>query len=186
MTRPRTRPWSFARKKDISEKKALQVVPDKIAKPLYSFFRNSSITQLCGGAILISHKLRYPHAVLITLDFAGEIAERGHEGGHGHCRDVVNVLKDASCGNKKFTEERPTEELQMSAIENISFDHTQLLRFITAGSVDDGKSTLIGRLLHDSKSIFEDQLSAITHTSTPPRDGRCRSIAAYRRPAGGA
>jgi len=53
----------------------------------------------------------------------------------------------------------------MSAIENISFDHTQLLRFITAGSVDDGKSTLIGRLLHDSKSIFEDQLSAISHTS---------------------
>jgi sulfate adenylyltransferase subunit 1 len=53
----------------------------------------------------------------------------------------------------------------MSAIENVSFDHTELLRFITAGSVDDGKSTLIGRLLHDSKSIFEDQLSAITHTS---------------------
>ena len=33
-----------------------------------------------------------------------------------------------------------------------------LLRFTTAGSVDDGKSTLIGRLLYDSKSIFEDQL----------------------------
>ncbi len=42
---------------------------------------------------------------------------------------------------------------------------TQLLRFITAGSVDDGKSTLIGRLLHDSKSIFEDQLSAISKAS---------------------
>jgi len=42
---------------------------------------------------------------------------------------------------------------------------TQLLRFITAGSVDDGKSTLIGRLLHDSKSIFEDQLSSISKTS---------------------
>jgi sulfate adenylyltransferase subunit 1 len=41
----------------------------------------------------------------------------------------------------------------------------QLLRLITAGSVDDGKSTLIGRLLHDSKSIFEDQLSAISKTS---------------------
>ncbi|MBN9133202.1 MAG: sulfate adenylyltransferase subunit CysN [Nitrosospira multiformis] len=53
----------------------------------------------------------------------------------------------------------------MSVIENISFDHSELLRFITAGSVDDGKSTLIGRLLHDSKSIFEDQLSAIAHTS---------------------
>ncbi len=36
-----------------------------------------------------------------------------------------------------------------------------LLRFTTAGSVDDGKSTLIGRLLHDSKSVYEDQLSAV-------------------------
>lgn len=40
-----------------------------------------------------------------------------------------------------------------------------LLRFITAGSVDDGKSTLIGRLLYDSKSIFEDQLEAIEKTA---------------------
>ena len=53
----------------------------------------------------------------------------------------------------------------MSAIEKISFDQTELLRFITAGSVDDGKSTLIGRLLHDSKSIFEDQLTSITNTT---------------------
>ncbi len=41
----------------------------------------------------------------------------------------------------------------------------QLLRFSTAGSVDDGKSTLIGRLLYDSKSIFEDQLLAIEEAS---------------------
>jgi bifunctional enzyme CysN/CysC len=40
-----------------------------------------------------------------------------------------------------------------------------LLRFITCGSVDDGKSTLIGRLLHDSKLIFEDQLSALANDS---------------------
>ncbi len=40
-----------------------------------------------------------------------------------------------------------------------------LLRFTTAGSVDDGKSTLIGRLLYDSKSIFEDQMEAIEKTS---------------------
>jgi bifunctional enzyme CysN/CysC len=40
-----------------------------------------------------------------------------------------------------------------------------LLRFITCGSVDDGKSTLIGRLLHDSKLIFEDQLSALARDS---------------------
>jgi bifunctional enzyme CysN/CysC/sulfate adenylyltransferase subunit 1 len=37
----------------------------------------------------------------------------------------------------------------------------ELLRFTTAGSVDDGKSTLIGRLLHDSKSVFEDQMAAV-------------------------
>lgn len=40
-----------------------------------------------------------------------------------------------------------------------------LLRFTTAGSVDDGKSTLIGRLMYDSKAIFEDQLEAIERTS---------------------
>ncbi len=41
----------------------------------------------------------------------------------------------------------------------------ELLRFTTAGSVDDGKSTLIGRLLYDSKSIFEDQLKSVEETS---------------------
>lgn len=41
----------------------------------------------------------------------------------------------------------------------------ELLRFTTAGSVDDGKSTLIGRLLYDSKSIFEDQLEAVESAS---------------------
>ncbi len=42
---------------------------------------------------------------------------------------------------------------------------TDILRFATAGSVDDGKSTLIGRLLYDSKSIFEDQFDAVERTS---------------------
>ena len=50
---------------------------------------------------------------------------------------------------------------------NMTEAHTKLerglLRFITAGSVDDGKSTLIGRLLFDSKGIFADQLDAISH-----------------------
>ena len=40
-------------------------------------------------------------------------------------------------------------------------EHKTMLRFITCGSVDDGKSTLIGRLLYDSKMIFEDQLAAL-------------------------
>ena len=43
--------------------------------------------------------------------------------------------------------------------------HKSLLRFITCGSVDDGKSTLIGRLLYDSKMIFEDQLESLTADS---------------------
>lgn len=47
----------------------------------------------------------------------------------------------------------------------MELEQNQLLRFTTAGSVDDGKSTLIGRLLYDSKSIFEDQLDAVTSTS---------------------
>ena len=41
----------------------------------------------------------------------------------------------------------------------------ELLRFTTAGSVDDGKSTLIGRLLYDSKAIFEDQMEILEATS---------------------
>jgi len=44
-------------------------------------------------------------------------------------------------------------------------ENKQLLRFITCGNVDDGKSTLIGRLLHDSKMIFEDQLATIKKDS---------------------
>ena len=40
-------------------------------------------------------------------------------------------------------------------------ERTSLLRFITCGSVDDGKSTLIGRLLYESKMLFEDQLAAL-------------------------
>jgi sulfate adenylyltransferase subunit 1 len=52
--------------------------------------------------------------------------------------------------------------------KNITMD---LLRFITAGSVDDGKSTLIGRLLYDSKSILADQLEALEKQSKNKEDG---------------
>ena len=53
----------------------------------------------------------------------------------------------------------------MGAIEPIDRIGQGVLRFLTAGSVDDGKSTLIGRLLHDSKAILADQLAAIERTS---------------------
>src|SRR5882672_2049686 len=68
-----------------------------------------------------------------------------------------------------------------NAIENSAFElflkqnlGRDLLRFTTAGSVDDGKSTLIGRLLHDSKTVYEDQLASIKKSrinrSTGPVD----------------
>ena len=49
--------------------------------------------------------------------------------------------------------------------KEMNIDNNQLLRFTTAGSVDDGKSTLIGRLLYDSKSIFQDQINAVENSS---------------------
>jgi len=53
----------------------------------------------------------------------------------------------------------------MSDFSSRAYLDMQLLRFTTAGSVDDGKSTLIGRLLYDSKAIFQDQLDAIEQAS---------------------
>src|SRR5437588_4576078 len=48
---------------------------------------------------------------------------------------------------------------------------SELLRFATAGSVDDGKSTLIGRLLHDSKAILDDQKAHVVESSARRGDG---------------
>lgn len=54
---------------------------------------------------------------------------------------------------------------QETSHDNKGYLNMELLRFTTAGSVDDGKSTLIGRLLYDSKSIFEDQLDQVAKSS---------------------
>ncbi len=51
-------------------------------------------------------------------------------------------------------------------LQNNDIDNNQLLRFTTAGSVDDGKSTLIGRLLYDSKAIYQDQVDAVASASS--------------------
>lgn len=56
-------------------------------------------------------------------------------------------------------------------MSNHSTDTMELLRFTTAGSVDDGKSTLIGRLMYDTKTIFEDQLDAVERVSRNRGDG---------------
>ena len=56
------------------------------------------------------------------------------------------------------TQERPRGSFQEFLEQRLEME---LLRFTTAGSVDDGKSTLIGRLLHDSKAVYEDQLTSV-------------------------
>lgn len=61
--------------------------------------------------------------------------------------------------------EQKNSDRQGSANNTSGYLDMELLRFTTAGSVDDGKSTLIGRLLYDSKSIFEDQLQAVKDAS---------------------
>ncbi|MDH3709950.1 MAG: sulfate adenylyltransferase subunit CysN [Cyclobacteriaceae bacterium] len=58
-----------------------------------------------------------------------------------------------------------------NTISSEKYLNMDLLRFTTAGSVDDGKSTLIGRLLYDSKAIFADQMEAIEKTSEQMGDG---------------
>ncbi len=68
--------------------------------------------------------------------------------------------------NAKSYEVRQSEQIT-NDIEGYLYDqeHKSFLRFITCGSVDDGKSTLIGRLLYDSKLIFEDQLASLENDS---------------------
>ena len=61
-------------------------------------------------------------------------------------------------------------------------EEKDLLRFITCGNVDDGKSTLIGRLLHDTKTIYEDQLAAIEADGT--RHARTLGQQAHQRQRG--
>src|SRR6478672_12124058 len=58
-----------------------------------------------------------------------------------------------------------TNDETIDQFDSKAFLDMELLRFATAGSVDDGKSTLIGRLLYDSKQIFEDTLEALEHST---------------------
>ncbi|MFT6868553.1 MAG: sulfate adenylyltransferase subunit 1, partial [Cyclobacteriaceae bacterium] len=60
---------------------------------------------------------------------------------------------------------RPNPETKAKSQTPNAYLDMELLRFTTAGSVDDGKSTLIGRLLYDSKSIFQDQMDQLKLSS---------------------
>ena len=62
--------------------------------------------------------------------------------------------------NKQNQNNKPAENKNVDKLQN-----NELLRLSTAGSVDDGKSTLIGRLLYDTKSVMKDQYEAVRATS---------------------
>ena len=66
---------------------------------------------------------------------------------------------------RQWKNERKKDTFKILEMDTNTYLNMDLLRFTTAGSVDDGKSTLIGRLLYDSKSIFEDQMEAIEQAS---------------------
>ena len=72
----------------------------------------------------------------------------------------------------------PSENLDSFLEQNLG---KELLRFTTAGSVDDGKSTLIGRLLHESAAVYEDQLAAIKKSRLNRRIARGTRTRDYHR-----
>ncbi len=74
------------------------------------------------------------------------------------------------------TRHAPAPAADAAERANYAYRDMDLLRFTTAGSVDDGKSTLIGRLLYDTKSIFEDQLEAI-HVASKRRGEHALDLA---------
>ena len=74
----------------------------------------------------------------------------------------MEELDKSKSGNPLEAEPRGTRSIEEFLAND---DQKDLLRFLTAGSVDDGKSTLIGRLLFDSKKLYEDQLDALERDS---------------------
>ena len=77
---------------------------------------------------------------------------------------MINAVKQPWRIGKSKAIFRPIDHTSNENKVN-DYHNSELLRFTTAGSVDDGKSTLIGRLLYDSKSIFQDQYDAIKQAS---------------------
>lgn len=75
------------------------------------------------------------------------------------------MIKDRKPAWKTVKNKVIFKKTNSNKMDTQGYLNMELLRFTTAGSVDDGKSTLIGRLLYDSKSIFEDQLEAVRNSS---------------------
>ena len=76
-------------------------------------------------------------------------------------KDISKMADDKNNSDKK-----PVENQKEEPTKNVDkLQNNELLRLSTAGSVDDGKSTLIGRMLYDTKSVMKDQYEAIRATS---------------------
>ena len=91
----------------------------------------------------------------------------GRDWGLGIRDSEAHTSATASADASANPESRNTNPVAISDIASYLKQHEEkpLLRFITCGSVDDGKSTLIGRLLYDSKRLFDDQLAALEKDS---------------------
>ena len=112
----------------------------------------------------LSHRRRH------HLHGAGRVARRHARGDHRRDRGHHDhrARRDAARRPDQRRVDGTAQEsgvFLMSAIERLEVLDHGVLRFLTAGSVDDGKSTLIGRLLYDTKAILADQLAAIERTS---------------------
>ena len=112
----------------------------------------------CTGAVRVARARPLPDVVSEIA--ATRITERGET--RADDRVTEAAMEDQAA---RVTSNRAGSQLMTpGAATNghaIRTRTSELLRFATAGSVDDGKSTLIGRLLHDSKAIFEDQLEGV-------------------------
>ncbi len=124
-------------------------------------------------------------------DARGRPGHRGRDGGPQAARVLLMGARSPQLaggqrnGNgaaaRRRRLSRPTSATEV--FSRLAERPADLLRFATAGSVDDGKSTLIGRLLYDSKQVLADQLAHVEQASQRKWAGLHRPVAAHRRPA---
>src|SRR5215213_4397395 len=80
-------------------------------------------------------------------------------------RSAKDIFEPAFC-DTAYQAVPSDVSFQHGLVARVTDMQKSLLRFLTCGSVDDGKSTLIGRLLHDTQAIYDDQLAAVKRDST--------------------
>ncbi len=179
--------------------------PDRRARRSAAHGRRSSALRVSAGRGSVERSMRFRTLGCYPADRRG--GERGDDAARGDPGDAAHHhQRAAGPGDRQGRRRRMEKRRSRRAISDdrrpfassldrcahrrgyrrLSEQHQNksLLRFITCGSVDDGKSTLIGRLLYDSKMIFEDQLGDARggFASASARRGGDRLRAARRRP----